>query len=151
MERVLGYRSRGPGSIPGATGLERGLLRLASTTEELLERNSSGSGLENREYGRGDPPRRTRSITQKLALTSPTSGGRSVGIVHSRTRATEFTNRNPTSSKSQYQMLTAELKKKLNSLALDRERTIPTERPLLVGEVSADICRLTADNMIKVK
>jgi hypothetical protein len=27
---------------------------------------------------------------QKLALTSPTSGGRSVGIVHSRTKATEF-------------------------------------------------------------
>jgi hypothetical protein len=28
-----------------------------STTEELLGRNSSGSGLENREYGRGDPLR----------------------------------------------------------------------------------------------
>jgi hypothetical protein len=27
---------------------------------------------------------------QKLALTSPTSGGRSVGIVHSRTQATGF-------------------------------------------------------------
>ena len=27
---------------------------------------------------------------QKLALTSPTDGGRSVGIVHSRTKATEF-------------------------------------------------------------
>jgi hypothetical protein len=27
---------------------------------------------------------------QKLALTSPTSGGRSVGIVRSRTQATEF-------------------------------------------------------------
>ena len=27
---------------------------------------------------------------QKLALTSPTGGGRSVGIVHSRTEATEF-------------------------------------------------------------
>jgi len=27
---------------------------------------------------------------QKLALTSPTGGGRSVGIVHSRTKATEF-------------------------------------------------------------
>jgi hypothetical protein len=25
-----------------------------STTEELLERNSSGSGLENRVHGRGD-------------------------------------------------------------------------------------------------
>jgi hypothetical protein len=28
-----------------------------STIEELLGRNSSGSGLENREYGRGDPVR----------------------------------------------------------------------------------------------
>jgi hypothetical protein len=32
-------------------GLERGPLSLMSTTEELLERNASGSGLENREYG----------------------------------------------------------------------------------------------------
>jgi hypothetical protein len=42
--RVLGYRSGGPGSIPGTTrkkrvmGLERGLLSLLSTTEELLDR-----------------------------------------------------------------------------------------------------------------
>jgi hypothetical protein len=36
-------------------GLERGPLSLVSTIEELLERNSSGSGLEIREYGRGDP------------------------------------------------------------------------------------------------
>jgi hypothetical protein len=40
---VLGYRSRGPGSIPGTTrkkvvGLERGALSLVSTTEELLDR-----------------------------------------------------------------------------------------------------------------
>jgi hypothetical protein len=33
-------------------GLERGPLSLVSTTEELLERKSSGSGLENRNYGR---------------------------------------------------------------------------------------------------
>jgi hypothetical protein len=38
-------------------GLERGPLSLMSTTEELLERKSSGTGLENREYGRKDPPR----------------------------------------------------------------------------------------------
>jgi hypothetical protein len=31
-------------------------------------------------------------------------------------------------------------KTKLNSVALVRERTIPTERPLLVGEVSANFC-----------
>jgi hypothetical protein len=41
--RVLGYRSRGPGSIPGTTkkkvvGLERGPLSLVSTTEELHDR-----------------------------------------------------------------------------------------------------------------
>jgi hypothetical protein len=48
--RVLGYRSGGPGSIPGTTrfswgggkktvvGLEQGPLSLVSTTEELLDR-----------------------------------------------------------------------------------------------------------------
>jgi hypothetical protein len=46
--RVLGYRSGGPGSIPGTTrfsgkkktvvGLERGPLSVVSTTEELLDR-----------------------------------------------------------------------------------------------------------------
>jgi hypothetical protein len=40
---LLGYRSGGPGSIPGTTkkkvvGLERGPLSLVSTTEELLDR-----------------------------------------------------------------------------------------------------------------
>jgi hypothetical protein len=33
-------------------GLERGPLSLVSTTEKLLETKSSGSGLENRDYGR---------------------------------------------------------------------------------------------------
>jgi hypothetical protein len=32
-------------------GLEQGSLNLASTIEELLERKSNGSGLENPEYG----------------------------------------------------------------------------------------------------
>jgi hypothetical protein len=36
-------------------GLERGPPSLVSTIEELLGRESSGSGLEIREYGRGDP------------------------------------------------------------------------------------------------
>jgi hypothetical protein len=50
------------------------------------------SGLENREYGRKDPLRWPRDTLypQKLAPTSPTSGGRSFGIVRSRTNATEF-------------------------------------------------------------
>jgi hypothetical protein len=38
-------------------GLERGPLSLVCKTEELLGRNSSGSGLENREYGSGNPLR----------------------------------------------------------------------------------------------
>jgi hypothetical protein len=73
-------------------GLERCPLSLVSTTDELLERKNSGSGLASREYGRGNPLRRPRDslCPQTLALTSPTSGGRSVGIVRSRTKATEF-------------------------------------------------------------
>jgi hypothetical protein len=61
-------------------GLELGPLSLVSTIEELLERKSSGSGLENLEYGRRDPSRWSRGILypQKLALTSPTSDERSV-------------------------------------------------------------------------
>jgi hypothetical protein len=53
---------------------------------------SSGSCLENREYGRRDPSRWPRGILypQMLAITSPTSGGRSVGIVCSRTQTMEF-------------------------------------------------------------
>jgi hypothetical protein len=49
-------------------------------------------GLENREYGLGDPlcsPRDTLYL-QKLTLTLPTVGGRSVGIVRLQTKATEF-------------------------------------------------------------
>jgi hypothetical protein len=60
--RVLGYRYGGPGSVPGTTkkkvvGLERSPLSLVTTTEELLDKKSSGSCLENREYGRRDPSR----------------------------------------------------------------------------------------------
>jgi hypothetical protein len=51
--RVLAYRSRGPGFDSRryqifweVVGLERGPLSLVSTTEELLGRKSSGSGLE---------------------------------------------------------------------------------------------------------
>jgi hypothetical protein len=73
-------------------GLERGPLSLVSTTEELLGRKSSGSGLQNQEYGRRDLSRGPRATLypQTLALTSPTSGSRSVGIIRSRTQATEF-------------------------------------------------------------
>jgi hypothetical protein len=56
-------------------GLGRGPLSLVITTEELLGRNSNGSGLESREYGRRDPSRwrRDNLYQQKLALTLPTS------------------------------------------------------------------------------
>jgi hypothetical protein len=70
-------------------GLERSPLSLMSTIEELLERKCSESGLENRDYDRrGSAALTTRHLYQeKVALTSPTSGGRSVGIVRSRTQA----------------------------------------------------------------
>jgi hypothetical protein len=67
-------------------GMERGPLSLVSTIEELHERKSSNSGLENREYGSRDPSPSPRGTLypQKLALTSLISGCRSVGIVFSR-------------------------------------------------------------------
>jgi hypothetical protein len=73
-------------------GLKWGPLSLVSTTEELHERRSSGSGLENREYGIGIhyADHVAPSIRKKLALASPTRGGRSIGIVRSRTQVMEF-------------------------------------------------------------
>jgi hypothetical protein len=66
--RVSGNRSRGPSSIPAlpdfweVVDLEQSPLSLVSTTEELLERKSSGSSLKNWDYGRRDPPRWLRDI-----------------------------------------------------------------------------------------
>jgi hypothetical protein len=60
---VPDYRSGGPGFNSRALQekkvvcLERGPLSLVSTTEPLLARNSSGSGLERREYSRRDSSR----------------------------------------------------------------------------------------------
>jgi hypothetical protein len=73
-------------------GLERGPLSLMSTTEELLGRKISGSGLENRDYGHRDLSQLPRGTLypQKLALTSPTRGDRLVGIVRSQTQAMEL-------------------------------------------------------------
>jgi hypothetical protein len=53
---------------------------------------SSGSCLENREYGRRDPSRWPRGslYPHKLAITSPKSGGRSIGIVRLRAQTMEF-------------------------------------------------------------
>jgi hypothetical protein len=97
--RVPGYRSRGSEFHSRcyqifweAVGLERGPLRLVSATEQLLERKSSGSGLERRECGRRDPSFWTRGTLyqKKLPLTSPISDGLSVGRVRSRNKATEI-------------------------------------------------------------
>jgi hypothetical protein len=96
--RVPGYRSRDPGFDSqwyqifwAVVGLERGPLSLVSTTDEPLG-SSSGSGLENWEYGRGNPLRWPRDTLylQKLALTSPTCGGHSASIVRLPTKTTEF-------------------------------------------------------------
>jgi hypothetical protein len=60
--RVPGYRSRGPRFDSRrhqifweVVGLEQGPLSLMRITEELLKWKSSGSGLENRINGWGDP------------------------------------------------------------------------------------------------
>jgi hypothetical protein len=73
-------------------GLERGPLSLTCTIQELLERKSSGSDLENRDYDhRGCHADHVAPLyPQKLALTSPANGGRSVSIVRSQTKAREF-------------------------------------------------------------
>jgi hypothetical protein len=93
--RVPGYRSRDPvfdsrryQIFWEVVGLERGPLSLVRIIEELLEWKSSGSGQENRINGRGDPLRWPRDTLypQKLAQTSPTRGGLSVGIVRLRTK-----------------------------------------------------------------
>jgi hypothetical protein len=94
--RVLGYRSGGPGSIPGSTrkkvGLERGPLSLVSKTEELLDGKVAApvSKTENTAVGIRHTDHVAPSIRNKLAITSPTSGGRSVGIVRSQTQTMEF-------------------------------------------------------------
>jgi hypothetical protein len=64
-------------------GLERGPLSLVSTIEQLFERKSKGSALEIREYDRRDPSRLTCDTlyAQRLVLSSPASGCRSVGKV----------------------------------------------------------------------
>jgi hypothetical protein len=52
-----GFDSRQYQIFRAVVGLERSRLSLVGTTEELLERKSSGSGLESREYGRETPSR----------------------------------------------------------------------------------------------
>jgi hypothetical protein len=97
VARVLGYRSGGPGSIPGTTEkkvvrLEQGPVNLVSTTEELLDRKVAAPvyKIENTAVGIRHAENVAPFIPQKLAITSPTSGGRSVGIVRLRTQTMDF-------------------------------------------------------------
>jgi hypothetical protein len=73
-------------------GLERGPLSLVSTTEELLDKKEAAPvyKTENTAAGIRHADHLAPSIRKKLAITSPTSGGRSVGIVRSRTQTMEF-------------------------------------------------------------
>jgi hypothetical protein len=91
--RVPGCRSRSPGFDSRRyqifwqiVSLERGPLSLVRITEELPEWKSSGSEIN------GDPLRWPRDTLypQKLAVTLPTSGDHSIGVVRLRTKATEF-------------------------------------------------------------
>jgi hypothetical protein len=81
--RVPGYRSRGPGFyfrqyqiFREVVSLERGPLSLVNSIEELLGRNSSGSGLE--------------SLSAKDGTNFADKRRRPVSIVHSRTKVTEY-------------------------------------------------------------
>jgi hypothetical protein len=71
-------------------GPERCPLGLVSTTGELLKSKNSGSGVDPEITAVGIRRDNHRALLypQKLALTSPTSGSRSVDIVHSLTKAT---------------------------------------------------------------
>jgi hypothetical protein len=73
-------------------GLERGPLSLVSTIEELLDRKVAAPvyNIENTAVGIRHADHVAPSIRKRLAITSPTSGGRSVGIVRSRTQTMEF-------------------------------------------------------------
>jgi hypothetical protein len=72
-------------------GLERGPLSLVSTTEELLDRKVAAPVWRSVNTAAGIRHADNNTLyPHKLALTSQTSGGRSVGTVHSRIQATEF-------------------------------------------------------------
>jgi hypothetical protein len=97
--RVPGNRCRGHGFHPGhyqifleLVGREGSLLSIMRTIEDLLGRNSNGSVIESPEYGHWNPLRwpRCTLYPKNLALRSPTSCGRSVGMVCCRTKSTDY-------------------------------------------------------------
>jgi hypothetical protein len=73
-------------------GLEWGPLSLVSTTEELLDRKVAAPvyKIEIMAVGIHHTDHVAPSIRKKLAIATPTSGGRSVGIVRSRTQTIEL-------------------------------------------------------------
>jgi hypothetical protein len=95
--RVPDYTSRGTGFDSRryqifweVVGLERVQLSLVRIIVELFEWKCSGSGLEKpilTALGIGCTDHATPLYPQNLALTSPTSGGISVGIVRLRTES----------------------------------------------------------------
>jgi hypothetical protein len=97
--RVPGYRFRYLGSIHGATRFSEkqwvwnavhsaSWIQLRSYLEEIVTAPIQETEITVVGINRAD--NFTLSIRIKLVLTSPTSGGRSVGIVRSRAQATEF-------------------------------------------------------------
>jgi hypothetical protein len=95
--RVLGYKSGGPGSIPRhyqkkSSGFGTGSTQPREYNWGATWYKRSGSCVENWEYGRRDPSRWPRGTLypQKLAIISPTSDGRLVSIVRSRTQTMEL-------------------------------------------------------------
>ena len=102
MVRVSGYRYRGLGFDPRryqifwvVVGLEQGQPREPREVNwgAIWMKKVAASGLEKKRLtavGTRCADHVTPLYPQKLALTSPTGGGRSVGIVRVRTKAMEF-------------------------------------------------------------
>jgi hypothetical protein len=98
--RVSGYRYRGPWFDSRryqifwvAVGLEQVHSASWGQLRSYLNKEVAAPGLENRDLtavGICCADHVTPLYPQKLALTSPTGSGRSVGIVRSRTKAMEF-------------------------------------------------------------
>ena len=96
--RVSGYRYRGPGFDPRRyqwvwNGVHSASWASWDQLRSYLNEKSSGSRSRKQRLTAGGTrcaDHVTPLYPQKLALTSPTGGGRSVGIVRVRTKATEL-------------------------------------------------------------